>query len=128
MPSDRAAMLVEPAGMMPSAAFDPKMPVATSETVPSPPTAITSQLIALLRCAASVASAEECRDLDLQIETSSPLRVNDATTSSGLTRLAPLMIAARCRLVRRGSSDGSPSRARRFRHASPGLQGQRSIR
>src|SRR5215212_5658199 len=102
IPSDRAVMLVEPAGTIPSDALDPKIPVATSDTVPSPPTAITTPADRAAWFAARVASAEELAIRMSKSTASPPFWVNDATISSALTRLAPLMIAAKRRLCDRG--------------------------
>jgi hypothetical protein len=53
-------MFVVPAGTMARAVSDPKIPVATSATVPSPPTATTTSAVFAASLAAAVASDEEC--------------------------------------------------------------------
>jgi hypothetical protein len=61
MPRDRAMILVDPAGTIPNAALESNIPVATSETVPSPPTAITRSLDRDASLAAADASADEVK-------------------------------------------------------------------
>src|SRR5829696_3618248 len=99
------------------------MPVATSETVPSPPTAMTTVADRAAVLAALVASNEELTTWTRISRFSSPRRINDALISSGLTRLALLTMAStRCigrRVTKFGDSvdrpAGSGIRTRFFR-------------
>lgn len=116
MPSERAVMFVEPAGTIPSADRVPRIPVATSATVPSPPTATTTSAQRVASRAVAVASGE---DSTTRISRSALLESrlpSDSDMAVTPCRLAELTIAQRRDVVR-------PVRSLRARSALSGTFG-----
>src|SRR5689334_20880432 len=93
-PSERAVIFVDPAGTIPRMASLCTMPVATSATVPSPPTAITIRARLDAARAASVASSDEPTKVKVRSTADPSLRASDSAMAPAPRRLFRLMTAA----------------------------------